>query len=496
MSGSDATAAGRAAPDIFLVVLDTARKDFLSGGSSPAPGQPFMDGLRAQSWVHDRTIAPAPWTAPSHASLFTGEPPWRHRLHLKGLARLDPSFSTLGETLRGLGYRTASFTVNNFVGPLTGLQRGFDEWWVGGKQDWLLRGFRGPPTETSRPGPGSRFARLLHFGLQEPMWSYLARWPGPVDKVAPLLARGPRGLARQRVAPWVEPELRRWLASVPSQTPTFAFVNLMEPHEPYFGITSEPGGAEGPGLRGAPRQDSRNWATGTWSPTDEEIDRMRRAYRETFRVVDDRLRGLVEILRAAGRWENSLFVLTSDHGQAFGEDGVLFHGIRTAESLLRVPLWIRAPRGASVPLPTSGWLSLTSVRPAIEEIARAVGQGRPEMLAAPEPGASELSAVAVADGLGGAVRSHVPAERLAVLDRLEVAGYQGTKKLRMDVATERCTVVDLERDPAERAPTSVEPSGELEGLSRTLREAARQAFATTGGPGESVEDRLGSWGYV
>ena len=481
-------------PDVFVVVLDTARRDVLSGGAAAASGQPFLDELRQQCWVHARTIAPAPWTAPSHASLFTGTAPHEHRVHLKGQPKLAPGSSTLAGSLGQLGYRTASFTANNFVGPLTGLQQGFDDWWVGGKQDWLLRGFRGAPTEASRPRTGTRLARVAHFGLQEPMWSWIARYPRAIDRISPLLAGRQRGPERMRVAPWIEEELLGWLADGSSEQPVFAFVNYMEPHEPYFGIQPSP--CDGvPPWAGAVRQDSSNWAIGSWTPSDGQLASLRRAYDETFRTLDDRLRSLVRLLQDAGRWENSLFVLTSDHGQAFGEAGVLFHGLRTAESLLRVPLWIRPPRGVAVPLPPNDWISLSAVRPAIESIVRAVGSDAPASTEAAAAGET-APVLAIADGLGGIVRARVPAERLKLLDRLEVAAYLGSRKLAMDVATERCTVVDVEEDPKELHPVEVVPTGELEPLFQALRSTARLTFPEHVAGTVSVDDRLTSWGYV
>ena len=480
----------RRPPDVVVVVLDTVRRDVLSGGASPAPHQPNLDALREGCWVHPRAFAPAPWTAPSHASLFTGTQPWEHGVHLKGQPRLAEGASTLAGTLRALGYRTASFASNNFVGPLTGLQQGFEQWWVGGKQDWLLRGFDGPPTAAWNRSRGSRLVRLAHFGLQEPMWSFLARRPGLVDKVAPVFLQRKTGPARSEVAGWIDRELRGWLGGLAEQEPAFVFVNYMEAHEPYFGLPP-PEGSVGRATR-AVRQDSWNWAVGNWNPSDEQLDWLRGAYRRTFAVLDARLQNLVRALDEAGRWKNTLFVLTSDHGQALGENGVLFHGVRAAEPLLRVPLWVRPPPRVTVPLPTDRWVSLTSVRGAVEAMVRsATGD------AAPDPYGPVLAdPIAFSDGLGGVVRPHVPPARLQQLDRLEVTGYAGSRKLVYDVVGRRCTVVDLETDPEEAHPSPVEPAGELEPLYRSMRAAAQQAFPTLAEGGATVDARLASWGYV
>jgi arylsulfatase A-like enzyme len=501
LEGGSVTAAprfdpARRPPDVIVVVLDTVRRDVLSGGAAPAPSQPTLDALRESSWVHPRALAPSPWTAPSHASLFTGTQPWEHRVHLKGQPRLTSGAATLAGSLRELGYRTASFAANNFVGPLTGLEQGFEQWWVGGKQDWLLRGFAGPPTQSWKSRHGTRLVRLAHFGLQEPMWSFLSRRPGLIDKVAPVFLQRRPGPTRTAVASWIDEELRAWLAGLSANEPAFVFVNYMEAHEPYFGLPP-PEGAVGPSAR-AVRQDSWNWAVGSWDPSEEQLASLRSAYRRTFPVLDARLANLIRILEEAGRWRNSLFLLTSDHGQALGDSGVLFHGIRTAESLLRVPLWIRPPPHVAVPLPTDDWVSLTSVRGAVETMVRSAirdGENETSPSGGPEP-PRLAEPIAFSDGLGGVVRPHVPPARLQQLDRLEIAGYVGSRKLVLDVPTGRCSLVDLATDPGEAHPSPIDPSGDLEGLYRSLRAAAQQAFPAIAEGGATVDSRLASWGYV
>src|SRR5262249_36001130 len=147
------------------------------------------------------------------------------------------------------------------------------------------------------------------------------------------------------VAPWIDPTLDTWLGQLPTTTPAFAFVNLLEAHEPYF---------LDPGLiRGwkAYLDYAKTWQgrpavlAGKGAPNAREVAMLRGLYRRTFRLLDRRVAGLVATLKKHDRWENTVFVLTSDHGQAFLEHGTLFHMHRADEGLLRIPLWVRYPHG-------------------------------------------------------------------------------------------------------------------------------------------------------
>ncbi len=483
-------------PDVFLVVTDTTRRDVFSGGAQAAPGQGFLDELREQCWVHPKAIATAPWTAPSHASLFTGGQLWDHHLHLRRERSLPPDQTTLAQSLAALGYRTACFAANDYIGPGTGLIRGFQDWCSGGKQDWLLRGFHGPPTRGSELGWRAQLrrtahpSRLIYYGLHEPVWTYASRWPALPGKLGELIAPHAEGLEGRTVAGWIDGELRRWLATIPPEQPVFVFLNYMESHEPYLGLRANGEVADAPGPT---RQDARGWASGAWVPTEAQLESLHRLYRLTFPALNRRLRDLVGYLRQVGRWQNSLFVLTSDHGQALGEDGVLLHGLRTAEPLVRVPLWIRPPPRTRIPLASDAWTSLASVRSVIETMVRAAGDDQPESSRA--VAAAEDPVVTIADGVGGLIRPVMSAERLAQLDRISVSGYQGPRKLTLDVASGRCTLVDFDKDPEALHPIEVVPSGDLQALHNLLQYAAAHTFPASTDPGARIDSRLASWGY-
>lgn len=124
--GSPDTGAPRAGgPDVVLIVVDTLRSDHVSSYGYPRRTSPHLDRLAAEGTLYERAQTTAPWTLPAHASLFTGLYPSSHQVYY-GHLRLAAGSQTLAGLLRAHGYRTAGFSANPWIGPLTGLDRGFE----------------------------------------------------------------------------------------------------------------------------------------------------------------------------------------------------------------------------------------------------------------------------------------------------------------------------------------------------------------------------------
>jgi len=120
-------------PDVVLVILDTVRADHLSPYGYDRETSPRLAELARDAVVYRNAIAPGTWTAPSHASLFTGLMPAAHGVHHgktaagQGVYALDPEAPTLTSRLREAGYRTAAFVGNEgFLDPAFGFARDFD----------------------------------------------------------------------------------------------------------------------------------------------------------------------------------------------------------------------------------------------------------------------------------------------------------------------------------------------------------------------------------
>jgi arylsulfatase A-like enzyme len=496
-----------AKPNILVVVMDCVRASDFPGGSDPVTPMPFADTLRRESITFPRATSPSSWTIPSHASLFTGLYPWESGAHAKEDLRLRPSVPRLSEQLRTLGYRSIALSANPVLLPTFGMLQGFDHaewasWW-----EPFLRSPLSPPGVTydaSQPagdldydrGLGSLRRTLLRLSPN------LHRAPYVIDAVSRVIQKiqvpdRPRDLSS---VPWIERRLSDWLAQQPADIPTFTFVNLLEAHEPYL-TDSELTPTLRSWLRYARvRQDHFSAATGHWTPSSHELEELRRFYRHMIRLIDRRLQSIVQVFKDTGRWDNTLMFLTADHGQAFGEHGILFHTLRVDEGLTRVPLWVRYPRGEGGGTTAVGWASLIDVVPTSLKAAGSAewktpsGHDLGRLVENPRPEPS----LTMGDGM---IWTHVDAmlssERRKWLDRVFVAAYDRDRKVILEVKSGLTSAYDIDNDPAEAVDLL---PGEQDRLQHIIDAAstAGRAILRKGEPirSQAVEDRLKSWGYI
>lgn len=301
------TAVARERPDVLLVVLDTTRADHLGSYGYALPTTPRLDRLAAEGALFERAYAAAPWTLPSHASLFTGldvathGATWEHR-------RLDDRFATIATRLHALGYATVAVSENPFIGASTGFARGFDAFFE-------MYGY-GRRTVTTRLA--EQVARKLEGrhetdGHTEASLETLTGW---------LAAHRGRG------------------------QPVFAFVNLMAAHLPNYPRAEWPGASYDADdlaeLDEMGRLPDRFFIDG------KELDARQLALLEHFydgdlHHLDGAVGRLVEWLRRSGHLDRTLLVVTADHGENFGDHGFLEHQYCIYDSLLHVPLLVRYP---------------------------------------------------------------------------------------------------------------------------------------------------------
>ncbi|MBD3221321.1 sulfatase-like hydrolase/transferase, partial [bacterium] len=120
-------------PNVVLIVMDTLRADHLGCYGYERDVSPEIDAFAAGSTVYDRAYATAPWTVPTHGSLFTGKLPFRHGAHTyrseeRGImvAPLPEVHVTLAEVFAAEGYRTGAFVANDaFLGERFQFDQGF-----------------------------------------------------------------------------------------------------------------------------------------------------------------------------------------------------------------------------------------------------------------------------------------------------------------------------------------------------------------------------------
>jgi len=276
-------------PSLLLVVIDTLRADAVSAYGDVPGTTPNLDALAASGESYTRAYAPSPWTVPSHASLLSGLEIPAHGVGLGGRVVLPEAVDTLAERLRAAGYQTAGFSENALVSGDFGFDQGFD-----------------------------------HFAVRTAEQQFAAGQKGAIN---------------------VEEEIRLWLDGRDPERPFFIFINLYDPHEPYAvreenrflppGVVTEDAKSLGAGGRTSHLICDR-------IPSASELGILRGLYLGDVAAADAKL-GTVLALLEARDIENLVTVVTSDHGEHFGERRLLDHEFSVQEEVLRVPLVVRRP---------------------------------------------------------------------------------------------------------------------------------------------------------
>jgi uncharacterized sulfatase len=342
-------------PDIVFIVLDTHRADRLSCYGYPRKTTPHMDEFAEDATLFERAIVPAQWTVPSHASLFTGEYPTTH-MTTQIYDSLSEDQVTLAELLRQHGYTTVGFCNNPLLGVVeNGLDRGFDEFYnYGGAVP------NPPDISKSRPKLLGRmlesYVRVMRR-ITVPIQNQFAR-NNQLLRIAlnPFLASiwqrraNFKGKTVQSVRDVVG--YLRIHQSQEERRPLFLFLNLMETHLPYwppprFIHKFAPYYAQDREARDFMRDyniQHYRWMIPLTQPLSEVADRTLNDFHDAEVAYQDHLlRRLFSHLDTPGIRENTMVVITSDHGEGMNNHHFVGHSLVAYDDLVRVPLIIRYP---------------------------------------------------------------------------------------------------------------------------------------------------------
>lgn len=338
-------------PNILLIVLDCVRADGLGVYGNPRPVTPRLDELALRSRVYMQARAAAVWTLESHASLFTGLHPRQHGVNVERRF-LDPAIPILAGTLAGLGYQTAAFSANAWVGPHFGLDRGFEHFSA------LWRLF---------PGMGRR---------PFPWWEKALR--------KRLLERHDKGA--RKLNAYVQ---RWWKRQRDPARPFFLFGLFLDAHLPY---QPPRGYAErllpAPALRAARQANQDAWAymAGEAVMVEADFDGLRALYDAEIAYLDEQVGELLAFLGTAGGLENTVVIVTADHGENIGDHGLMDHQYCVYDSLAHVPLLIHYP-AAFPPGEDDAPVQHTDLLPTLLDL---IGQASQQPSTIPLPGRSLL----------------------------------------------------------------------------------------------------------
>jgi arylsulfatase A-like enzyme len=283
--------------NLIIITLDTTRADHLSSAGYPLPTTPNLDRLATDGEQFLHAIAIAPWTLPSHASLFTGLYPREHGARgdpegdierLWRLRGLSPQAVLLAERLAAVGYRTAAVVGGPMVGAAFGFARGFEYYDQRGTEEDKLEHRRGD--------------EITDIAL-----SQVSRESGPF----------------------------------------FLFLNYFDPHWPYMPDADLVQQWVPVGVKPIPPdQQDQIWKevlSGQRNITADEKQSMVSHYDGAIASMDRAIGRLFAGLKERGLYDSTMIVAVSDHGESFGEHQMLDHGHSLYEDVLRAALIIKYP---------------------------------------------------------------------------------------------------------------------------------------------------------
>jgi arylsulfatase A-like enzyme len=413
-------------PNVLLYVVDTLRADHLGCYGYPQPISPRIDALAAEGVVFSRAIAQSSWTMPATASMLTGRTPSAHGA-VDPFARIHPGVVTLAEALRAHGYRTAAFVSNVNVRADLGFDRGF------ARYDYLAEDRARPAVHT------------------------------PADEL------------HDRVV--------RWLDDTAGSGPFFAYVHASEPHAPYAAPAAAGPGPELPSrppALPADRDPLQMLRRDPRARTVPHIDYLRALYDAEVAFVDGAIGRLLDALRNRGIDDDTLLILTSDHGEEFYEHGGFEHGRTLYREQLAVPLIIRFPDRTYAGRRVSRVARQIDVLPTLLtwlDVPMPAGvQGAPLPLL--RDGTDEEDDAAVEayseTRLGGGEMAAVSTADWKVIHRLRRGGPV-------------VEIYDLDRDPAETTNVAAERPIALGYAEQALARWATGAISTAGTDGFAAE---------
>jgi arylsulfatase A-like enzyme len=294
-------------PDVLLITIDTLRADRLGPYGAEDVKTPVIDGLAREGVVFEQAAAPMGLTLPSHFSIFTGKYPREHGVMNHGMVLLDEE-QTLTEAFRDAGYRTAGFVGVNLLSPGSGANQGFEE-------------FDFPKGNLQLP------------------------------------------------ASQVVPKALRWLGDREEDEKVFLWVHLFDPHLPY----APPKPYNQSALeRSEGRFPSLHWPQFLRVAKANNgdiplwvLDHAKALYDAEVELTDHWVGRLIDGFKERRSWEDTLVVLTADHGECFS-NGVYFeHADCLYDGAIRVPLIVLYPKRQDAGKRVEGLASLIDVAPTV-----------------------------------------------------------------------------------------------------------------------------------
>ncbi|MFN3197337.1 MAG: sulfatase [Bradymonadia bacterium] len=282
-------------PNVVLLIIDTLRADHLGAyGYTKRPTSPTLDGLAKQSVVFERAYSASSWTRSALASMFSGQFVHEHKVYSERTAdRLPNRVFTMTEFFANLGYDVGMFYTNPH----------------------------------------------FKFGMLQGARFKLYEWDGDASFIY------------NKALPWLGRHKNRSF---------FLVVHNLDPHDKYKYRESVPFSPTHPPIREARNLYEQSDRTGRGGKgigcdrrthgrvlSDSDLDKVKAAYDGEIAYLDNQIKRLLDQLTKLGLDNNTVVIVTADHGEEFLDHGGYWHGCTLHDELVRAPLMIRLPGGTA-----------------------------------------------------------------------------------------------------------------------------------------------------
>jgi arylsulfatase A-like enzyme len=309
-------------PNVILVVMDTVRADHLPMYGYDRDTTPNIRKFSEQATLFSQSFASGSMTLSTHASIFTGLYAFQHGAHytaqLPEGQPLSENFHTIAEELNEKGYLTFGIVSNfGFLSHVFHMDQGFQYF--------------------DNRVPVHFFSPARPYYLRQIVGMLLTRYVSPVKHAD-----------AYKKAEDINKEVYSLLDKVKKERQAFfLFINYMDAHRPYN--IPPPFDTLYPGKNDSINAFPNNRMSEEIMKlkrgiTDEERSHLISQYDGGIAYMDFQIGELIKRLKKIGLYENSLIIITSDHGEAFGERNLMEHGSSVYQDQVYVPLIVKFPK--------------------------------------------------------------------------------------------------------------------------------------------------------
>jgi arylsulfatase A-like enzyme len=442
---------------LVLITVDCLRADHVGFQGYRCPVTPFLDSLAETSVVISDAIVAGTPTYFSFPAIMASRYPLSLGRETLGIA---PGEATLATALHDAGYRTAAFLAGNpYLSPRFGYHQGFDEF-----RDFLDSVHSEESKAVSHPASkrvsdlnrrieGASRRTGLTAAAYDELYFWYCQWRSARKKLSM------DQLRRYPAADVVIDQACSWLRNL-GDNPVFLWIHLMDPHHPYYPPQ------EALSSLGVAHISARRacFLNAFWDRLDVGPRRLERYRKEILSLydagvycVDKQISRFVDVLRQSRLWDETVFVVTADHGEEFLENGARYHSpTNLPEHLIHVPLLLHAPELAGMRF-SQGSFSLLHLAPTLLD---AMGAAIPDSFQGQSYwkqissggllGESAIAECVEACNNPFQVEERIRPRLLAIRDR--------QYKLVIHFSDKSERLYDLENDPEEHSPL---PAGAL-----------------------------------